>query len=121
MADILARLLRATADLAMAVRVEHRATVDRATAVRAGHRATVDRVTADRAVRRATEVAVLRAAADIIQRPVAVAAAPGAEVVDTPAVAVDIRVVAAIPAAEDIAEAIAKKLGDVMSLREAAT
>src|ERR1700726_1369888 len=91
-AEILARLLRATADLATEVRAEHRATVDRATAVRAGHRATVDRVTADRAVRRATEVAVLRAAADIIQRPVAVAAAPGAEVVDTPAVAVDIRV-----------------------------
>ena len=98
MADILARLLRATADLAMAVRVEHRATVDRATAVRA--------------VRRATGAAVLRAAADIIRRPVAV---------DTPAVAVAIRVVAVIPAAEDMAEVIAKKLGDVMSLREAAT
>ena len=96
----------------MAVRVEHRATVDRATAVRA--------------VRRATGAAVLRAAADIIRRPVAVdtpavavAAALGA--VDTPAVAVAIRVVAVIPAAEDMAEVIAKKLGDVMSLREAAT
>src|ERR1700687_5876147 len=112
-ADIPARLLRATADLATEVRAEHRATVDRATA--------------DRAVGGATEVAVLRAAADIIQRPVAVdippvavAAAP-VEVVDTPAVAVDIRVVAAIPAAEDMAEVIAKKLGDVTSLREAAT
>jgi hypothetical protein len=65
---------------------------------------------------------VLRVGADIIQRlvavditPVAVAAAPVAEVVDTPAVGVAIRVVAAIPAA------IAKKLGDSMSPREAAT
>jgi hypothetical protein len=46
--------------------------------------------------------------------PGAVAAAPVAEVVDTPAVAVAIRVVvAAIPAVEDMAEVIAKKLGDV--------
>jgi hypothetical protein len=41
--------------------------------------------------------------------------------VDTPAAAVAIRVVAAIPAAEDMAEVITKKLGDAMSLREAAT
>ena len=67
-------------------------------------------------------------AADTIQRPVAVdippvavAGTPVAAVVDTPAVAVAIRVVAAIPAAEDMAEAIAKKLGDGMSPREAAT
>jgi type IV secretory pathway VirB3-like protein len=83
-------------------------------------------------------VAVLRAAVDTIQRPVAVditrvavaAGVPVAEVVDTPAVAVAIRVVAAIPAAEvvdtpvaaiPVAEAIAKKLGDSMSPREAAT
>jgi hypothetical protein len=109
MADIHAHLLRATGDLAMAVRVEHRAMVDRATV--------------DPAVPRAMGVAALRVAAAIIQRPVAVditrvavaAGVPVAEVVDTPAV------VAAIPAAEDMAEAIAKKLGDNMSPREAAT
>jgi hypothetical protein len=84
---------------------------------------------ADPAVRRATGVAALRVAAAIIQRPVAVditrvavaAGVPVAEVVGTPAAAVAIRVVAAIPAAEDMAEAIAKKLGDNMSPREAAT
>jgi hypothetical protein len=75
-------------------------------------------------------VAALRAAVDIIQRPVAVDTTLVAEVVDTPAVAVAIRVVAATPAAEvvdtpvaaiPVAEAIAKKLGDSMSPREAAT
>ena len=93
-------------------------------AVRVEHRATVDRAMAARTALRATGVAAPRVAVDTIQCPVAVditrvavvAAAPGAEVVDTPAVAVAIRVVvAAIPAA------IAKKLGDSMSPREAAT
>src|ERR1700693_5463804 len=60
-ADILARLLRATADRATEGRAEHRATADRATADRAEHRATADRATADRAEHRAT---VDRATAD---------------------------------------------------------
>jgi hypothetical protein len=66
-------------------------------------------------------VAALRVAADIIQRRVGVDITPVAA--DTPAVAVAIRVVvaAAIPAAEDTAEAITKKLRDSTSLREAAT
>jgi hypothetical protein len=66
-------------------------------------------------------------AADTILRLAAVditpaAGAPLAEAVDTPQ-AVDIREVAAAvtPVAEDMAAAIAKKLGDGMSLREAAT
>jgi len=85
----------------MAVRVEHRAMVDPA-------------------VPRAMGVAALRVAAAIIRRPVAVAAGvPVAEVVDTPAVAVAIRAVAV--AAIPVAEVIAKKLGDSMSPREAAT
>jgi hypothetical protein len=73
-------------------------------------------------------VAALRVAADIIQRRVGVditpvAADTPAVAADTPAVAVAIRVVvaAAIPAAEDTAEAITKKLRDSTSLREAAT
>ena len=56
-------------------------------------------------------------AADTIQRRAAEADAPtAAEVVDTQVV-----VVVAAPVAEDIAEVIAKKLGDATSLREAAT
>jgi hypothetical protein len=68
-------------------------------------------------------VAALRAAADIIQRRVGVDITPVAVAADTPAVAVAIRVVVAvaIPAAEDTAEAITKKLRDSTSLREAAT
>jgi hypothetical protein len=87
-------------------------------------RATVDlRVMADLAGPRATAVAAAQVAADTIRRRVVVeditpeeeaVATPVAEVVDTPAVAV-------IPAAADMAEAIAKKLGDATSLREAAT
>jgi len=42
-------------------------------------------------------------------------------VVDTPAAAVDILVAAVTPVAADMAAAIAKKLGDAESLREAAT
>ena len=85
--------------------------------------ATVGQATAARAGLRATGVAALRVAADIIQRRVGVDITPVAVAADTPAVAVAIRVVvaAAIPAAEDTAEAITKKLRDSTSLREAAT
>lgn len=90
------------------------------------------RVTADRAVCPAMAVDAPRMAADIIRRraaaditPAVVAGAPTEAEEVTPEVA-DIRVVAVIPVAEDTvaedtAAAIAKKLGDVMSLREAAT
>lgn len=66
-----------------------------------------------------------RAAEGTIQRRVVEDITPAAgalpvEVVDTPQAA-DIRVVVAMPAVEDMAAAIAKKLGDGMSLREAAT
>ena len=103
--DIRARLLLRT----MVDRAMFRAMVGQATAVHAGLPA--------------TGVAALRVEAGTIQRRVAVDITPvAAVVVDTPAGAVDIRVVvAAIPAAEDMAEATAKKLGDSMSLREAAT
>jgi hypothetical protein len=91
------------------------ATVGQATAARAGLRATVGQATAVRAGLRATGVAALRVAADIIQHRVGVDITPVAVAADTPAVA------AAIPAAEDTAEAITKKLRDSTSLREAAT
>jgi hypothetical protein len=82
----------------------------RATVARVEHPATADP---------ATGAAAPRVAADTIQRPVAVDIPPVA-VAGTP-VAVVIRVVAAIPVVEDMAEVITKKLGDAMSLREAAT
>lgn len=103
----------------MAVPADIHAGPLQATVARAEHPATADPVTG---------AAAPRVAADTIQRPVAVAippvavaGTPGAEAVDTPAAAVAIRVVAAIPAAGDMAEVITKKLGDAMSLREAAT
>ena len=76
-------------------------------------RATVDlRATAAPEERQA-----MAEAADTIQRRAAEADAPtAAEVVDTRVV-----VVVAAPVAEDIAEVIAKNLGDATSLREAAT
>lgn len=88
----------------------------------------VHRVTAGRAAYRAM-VDVPQVGADIIRRraevdvPTAAAGAPLVAVEVTPLAAVaGIRVVAAvIPAAEDMAAVIAKKLGDGMSLREAAT
>lgn len=99
MADIRAGLLLATADIA------------------ALPRTMVDRVegpaTAGRVGRLVMVVAAARVgAAGTTQR----------QVVDTP-VGVDTQAVevAAIPAVEDMAEAIAKKLGDATSLREAAT
>ena len=105
MADIRAGLLLATADIA------------------ALPRTMVDRVegpaTAGRVGRLVMVVAAARVgAAGTTQR----------QVVDTPVgvdtpVAADTQAVevAAIPAVEDMAEAIAKKLGDATSLREAAT
>jgi len=90
-----------------------------ATVARAEHPATADPATGEAAPRVAADTIQRPVAVDI--PPVAVAGTPVAAVVDTPAVAVAIRVVAAIPAAEDMAEAIAKKLGDGMSPREAAT
>lgn len=101
------------------------------TAVRVVHaKATVDlRVTADIVAPRATAeaaVTIQRRAAEVATIPVAEAAdaltavvvvgTTAAAVVDTQAVAV----VAATPVAEDM-EVTAKKLGDAMSLREAAT
>ena len=95
------------------------------------------RVTVDRVVCRVMAVDARQVAAGTIQRraaadiipgaPTAVAAAGALSVAEevTPEVA-DIRAVAVIPVAEDTvaedtAAAIAKKLGDGMSLREAAT
>jgi hypothetical protein len=106
MADIRAGLLLATADIAALPRTM----VDRvefpATAGRVGRLVMV--VAADRV-----------GAAGTTQRQVVVDTPVE---VDTP-VAADTQavVVAAIPAVEDMAEAIAKKLGDATSLREAAT
>ena len=88
-------------------------------------RATVDiaepRATADRAMHRAMAVAEAQVAAGTIQRRV-VDIIPAADIppADTPAAA-DTLVVAAIPVVADMAEVIAKKLGDGKSLREAAT
>jgi hypothetical protein len=130
MAAIRVGLILDTAGLAglprvMADRAEFRATVDRATADRVDLRAIVgpaaDRAMVARGAHLAMAVAAAPVAADTMQRRVVVDITPVAGtpqvVVDTPAAAVDILVVAAIP----VAEVIAKKLGDSKSLREAAT
>lgn len=79
------------------------------------------RATADRGVHLSMAVAEAQVAAGTIQRRV-VDIIPAADIppADTPAAA-DTLVVAAIPVVADMAEVIAKKLGDGKSLREAAT
>ena len=106
MADIRAGLPLATADIAALPRTM----VDRAEFP----------ATAGRVGRLVMVVAAARVGAagttqrQVVVTPVAAATPPA--VADTRAV-----VVVAIPAVEDMAEAIAKKLGDATSLREAAT
>lgn len=99
-----------------------------------GRRVRPTAVTAGRAASRAMVGPALRVGADTIRRQAVeditqrraaegitpAEDAPLAEAVGTPP-AVDIRVVAAIQAAEGMAAAIAEKLGDGTSLREAAT
>ena len=82
--------------------------------------------TVDRAVHRAMAVAAAPVAAEadtIRRRVVEVDITPVVAAVDTPAVVADTRgvVVAVTPVAADMAAAIAKRLGDAKSLREAAT
>jgi hypothetical protein len=86
----------------------------------------VDPATVVRRVHLATAVAAAQVAAHTIQGRVVditpVAGPPPVVAADTPAAVVgDTPVAAAIPVEEDMAEVIAKKLGDSKSLREAAT